>query len=59
MEVGQCETRPGGSCYSSVMEVYNESTNEYEEERTFGCMAPEQSGGLLQVSLQKSLPICC
>lgn len=49
LDFGKCETRPGGSCYSSVIEVYNESTGEYEAERTFGCMAPEQNGGLLQV----------
>lgn len=46
---GTCETRPGGSCFSSVEEVLNESTDEWEAERTYGCMPPEQSGGLLQV----------
>lgn len=49
-EEGKCETRPGGSCFSSVKAVHNVSTGLYEEERSYGCMAPEQSGGLLQVS---------
>ncbi|EDW57262.1 bone morphogenetic protein receptor type-1B [Drosophila virilis] len=44
---GTCETRPGGSCFSAVEEVYDEITGTYEEERTFGCMPPEENGGLL------------
>ncbi|XP_017867919.1 PREDICTED: bone morphogenetic protein receptor type-1B [Drosophila arizonae] len=44
---GTCETRPGGSCFSAVEEVYDETTGTYEEERTFGCMPPEDNGGLL------------
>lgn len=46
---GECETRPGGSCFSSVGEVFDDTTGTYEVERTFGCMPPEHSGGLLQV----------
>lgn len=52
---GTCETRPGGSCFSSVEEVLDESTNEFEPERTYGCMGPEQSGGLLQVKKKQLL----
>ncbi|XP_039948987.1 bone morphogenetic protein receptor type-1B isoform X1 [Bactrocera tryoni] len=44
---GTCETRPGGSCFSAVEEVYDEITGTYEEERTYGCMPPEENGGLL------------
>ncbi|XP_055920083.1 bone morphogenetic protein receptor type-1B isoform X2 [Eupeodes corollae] len=44
---GTCETRPGGSCFSSVEEVYDDMTGTYEEERTYGCMPPEEYGGLL------------
>lgn len=47
---GTCETRPGGSCFSAVEEVYDETTGTYEEERTYGCMPPEENGGLLMVS---------
>lgn len=46
---GTCETRPGGSCFSAVEEVYDETTGTYEEERTFGCMPPEENGGFLMV----------
>lgn len=49
---GTCETRPGGSCFSAVEEVYDEGTGTYEEERTYGCMPPEENGGLLMVSLK-------
>lgn len=48
-DVEQCETRPGGSCFSSVRGTLNSTTNEYDVEYEYGCMAPEQSGGLLQV----------
>lgn len=44
---GTCETRPGGSCFSLVEEVYDESTGAVEEERTYGCLPPEENGGLL------------
>ncbi|XP_044572452.1 bone morphogenetic protein receptor type-1B isoform X3 [Drosophila ananassae] len=44
---GTCETRPGGSCFSAVQSFYDETTNTYEEERTYGCMPPEDNGGLL------------
>lgn len=48
----KCETKPGGSCFASVRGVYNSTTNEYDVEYEYGCMPPEQSGGLLQVSLK-------
>ncbi|XP_016936622.1 bone morphogenetic protein receptor type-1B isoform X1 [Drosophila suzukii] len=44
---GTCETRPGGSCFSAVQQLYDETTGMYEEERTFGCMPPEDNGGFL------------
>lgn len=46
---GTCETRPGGYCFSAVEEVYDEITGTFEEERTFGCMPPEENGGFLMV----------
>lgn len=51
----KCETRPGGSCFASVRGIYNSTTNEYDVEYEYGCMPPEQSGGLLQVNIQRFL----
>lgn len=42
---GTCETRLGGSCYSSVEEEYDDLTDTYGEYRTYGCLAPDESGG--------------
>ncbi|XP_037957772.1 bone morphogenetic protein receptor type-1B isoform X2 [Teleopsis dalmanni] len=44
---GTCETRPGGSCFSTVEGYYDELTGTYEVDRTYGCMPPEDNGGLL------------
>ncbi|XP_055684863.1 bone morphogenetic protein receptor type-1B isoform X1 [Lutzomyia longipalpis] len=44
---GTCEARPGGSCFS-VVKSYRDENHELVSEFTFGCMSPEQSGGLLQ-----------
>lgn len=49
MPNGTCETRPGGSCFSAVEEVVDETTGLNVPEFSSGCMSPEQSGGLLQV----------
>ena len=51
---GTCETRPGGFCFSAVEEVYDETTGTYEEERTYGCMPPEENGGFLMVVINKN-----
>lgn len=51
----KCETRPGGSCFASVRGIYNSTTNEYDVEYEYGCMPPEQSGGLLQVNIERFL----
>lgn len=62
---GTCETRPGGFCYSSVEEVNDESSDDNGPNRAYGCMPPEQSGGLLmcKVSLVPELHgkniVCC
>lgn len=62
---GTCETRPGGSCFSAVEEVWDEETQRHEEERTYGCLPPEENGGLLlcKVSVSSHLHgrniICC
>lgn len=50
---GTCETRPGGTCFASVEEVKDEITGQPELEYSFGCMAPEQGGGLLQVIFKR------
>ncbi|XP_055714034.1 bone morphogenetic protein receptor type-1B isoform X2 [Phlebotomus papatasi] len=44
---GTCEARPGGSCFS-VVKSYRDENHELVSEFAFGCMSPEQSGGLLQ-----------
>lgn len=38
-----------GLCYSSVHNVKNFETNNYELEYEYGCSPPEQSGGFFQV----------
>ncbi|CAD7079997.1 unnamed protein product [Hermetia illucens] len=48
-----CQTRPGGSCFSAVEAEYEEETGMYVEYRTFGCMAPEENGGLLMCKVAK------
>jgi len=45
-----CETKPGGFCFSSVDEFYDDETGRMEEERTFGCISPDESGGLFQLN---------
>lgn len=50
---GTCETRPGGSCFSSVEEVMDSLNGYMVLERTYGCMPPEESGGFLQVHFYK------
>jgi hypothetical protein len=44
---GTCETR--GSCFTAVEEVWDEQSGEYVAEWSYGCLAQEQGGGLLQV----------
>lgn len=45
---GTCEVRPGGQCFSAVEEVYDDF-GQIEAEYSFGCLSPDQAGGLLQV----------
>jgi bone morphogenetic protein receptor type-1B len=45
---GTCVGQPGSQCFSAVEEVYNSETGVWEEERTFGCLPPDESG-LMQV----------
>lgn len=45
---GTCVGQPGSQCFSAVEEVYNSETGIWEEERTFGCLPPDESG-LMQV----------
>lgn len=46
---GTCEVRAGGQCFSAVEEVSDEITGLIEPEYSFGCLSPDQAGGLLQV----------
>lgn len=52
--IGECETRAGGFCFSSVSEIFDETSGSHVLERTYGCMPPEHSGGLLQVRLLRT-----
>jgi len=45
---GTCETRVGGSCFSSVTLEYDEDTGLEEEVYSYGCMSPDFEGGLFQ-----------
>lgn len=62
---GTCETRPGGFCFSTVENVWDEETGTVMAEHTSGCMAPEHSGGLLQCKvaelsqLKDKKILCC
>lgn len=48
---GTCEVRSGGQCFSAVEEVVDDINGQIEPEYSFGCLSPDQAGGLLQVSL--------
>ncbi|XP_015915106.1 bone morphogenetic protein receptor type-1B [Parasteatoda tepidariorum] len=41
---GSCIARPLSVCFSSVEEVHNTETGQYEFERTYGCLPPDESG---------------
>lgn len=45
---GTCVAKPGAKCFAAVEEVLDPLTDELVAERTFGCMPPEDDGGLLQ-----------
>ncbi|CRL00751.1 CLUMA_CG014007, isoform A [Clunio marinus] len=65
MQNGTCEVRGGGQCFSAVEEVNDEITGLIEPEYSFGCLSPDQAGGLLQCNAGKSAQIhgkniiCC
>ncbi|XP_054707219.1 bone morphogenetic protein receptor type-1B-like [Uloborus diversus] len=44
---GTCLARPHSQCFSAVEQVYNHETGLLENERTYGCLPPEE-GGLMQ-----------
>lgn len=50
---GTCEVRPGGQCFSAVEEVIDDISGQIEPEYSFGCLSPDQAGGLLQVKFIK------
>ncbi|KAJ9592925.1 hypothetical protein L9F63_015430, partial [Diploptera punctata] len=41
---GTCIGQPGSHCFSAVEEIYNIETGVFEEERTYGCLPPDESG---------------
>lgn len=46
---GTCEAGRGAQCYSAVEEYYNKDTSEWEIQRTWGCLPPDD-GGFFMVS---------
>ncbi|KAG8182734.1 hypothetical protein JTE90_026185 [Oedothorax gibbosus] len=61
---GSCFARPHSQCFSAVEQVYNEQTDLLEEERTHGCLPPEESGlmqckgHLVPHQIPKSIACC-
>lgn len=45
---GTCITKPGGLCFSSVTREEADD-GDYEDFKSYGCMAPHDHGGFLQV----------
>uniref|UniRef100_A0A1B6KQH1 receptor protein serine/threonine kinase n=1 Tax=Graphocephala atropunctata TaxID=36148 RepID=A0A1B6KQH1_9HEMI len=41
---GTCLAKPGSQCFSAVEEFYNYETSQWEPERTFGCLPPDEQG---------------
>lgn len=39
-----CLTRPGGVCFAAVEVLYDPETNTYDQERSYGCLPPEETG---------------
>lgn len=65
LQNGTCEVRAGGQCFSAVEEVFDDISGQIEPEYSFGCLSPDQAGGLLQCNAGKSAQIhgkniiCC
>ncbi|XP_064457112.1 bone morphogenetic protein receptor type-1B-like [Ornithodoros turicata] len=61
---GTCQALPNSQCFSAVEEVYNPETGEYEPERTYGCLPPEETGlmlckgSLVPHKIPKSIACC-
>ncbi|GIX72785.1 hypothetical protein CDAR_72271 [Caerostris darwini] len=61
---GSCFARPDSQCFSAVERVYNEETNLMEDERTYGCLPPEENGfmqckgHLVPHEIPKSIACC-
>ncbi|KAJ4438637.1 hypothetical protein ANN_14584, partial [Periplaneta americana] len=61
---GTCVGQPGSQCFSAVEEVFNPETGLLEEERTFGCLPPDESGfmqckGHLVPHMHGKSILCC
>ncbi|CAL1285066.1 unnamed protein product [Larinioides sclopetarius] len=61
---GSCLARPNSSCFSAVEQVYNPDTGLLEDERTYGCLPPEENGfmqckgNLVPHQIPKSIACC-
>lgn len=45
---GTCHAKPDAFCFSSIELVYDSETDQWKEERSFGCLGSEELG-LMQV----------
>jgi bone morphogenetic protein receptor type-1B len=43
---GTCTAAPGAGCFASAEEVYDSDTDSLVAERTYGCLPPDDNGGL-------------
>ncbi|XP_071540457.1 bone morphogenetic protein receptor type-1B [Panulirus ornatus] len=41
---GTCEAKPNSFCFSAVETVYDVETDQWKEERTYGCLGPDELG---------------
>ncbi|GFT67028.1 hypothetical protein NPIL_405422 [Nephila pilipes] len=61
---GSCFARPNSQCFSAVEQVYNQDTGLLEDERTYGCLPPEENGfmqckgHLVPHQIPKSIACC-
>ncbi|GFQ98237.1 hypothetical protein TNCT_557551 [Trichonephila clavata] len=61
---GSCFARPNSQCFSAVEQVYNPDTGLLEDERTYGCLPPEENGfmqckgHLVPHQIPKSIACC-
>ncbi|KAI5711635.1 hypothetical protein M8J75_001959 [Diaphorina citri] len=57
---GTCEAVRGAQCYSAVEEYYNRETGDWEIQRTWGCLPPDDGGFFLcKTNLYGKSIQCC